>query len=239
MAAKGFRVLALDQDIAGLEELARGDSRITIAAVDVTDSSSVSNLLGGTAWDHVVAAAGIGYTGRIDATSIDVHSRLMAVNYLGTVHTVKAVLPAMIAADRGRITIFASIAGWVPAPEHGPYGATKAALVNWSQALAAELDRSHVEVTCVCPSAVATPLLDAMPAAKRGERYLAPAEPDHVVDAVLKAMEHGRPWVFPREAKTLQLFQRFTPHLMQRGIRYMLKDHTSHSGPATYRRRQL
>ena len=223
MAGKGFRVLALDQSRAGLEELAKEDSRISIATVDVTDAETVSNLIGGTAWDHLVVAAGIGHTGRIDSTSLDEHTRLMTVNYFGTVNTVKAALPAMMAADSGRITIFASLAGWVPAPEHGPYGATKAALVNWSQALAAELVGTHVKVTCVCPSAVATPLLDAMPASKRGERYLRPAGPDQVVHAVLKAMDEGRPWVFPREAKAIQLVQRFTPHLMQRLIRFMVR----------------
>ncbi|MGH9138798.1 MAG: SDR family NAD(P)-dependent oxidoreductase [Acidimicrobiales bacterium] len=223
LASRGVEVLALDRDEAGLKELKATTGGVDVATVDVTDEDAVAAQIAGTAWDHLVTAAGIGHTGRIDATTPAEHAKLMAVNYLGTVHTVHAALPAMTAARRGRVTIFASLAGWVPAPEHGPYGATKAALVMWSQALRRELVRSGVGVTCVCPSAVATPLLDDMPASKAGQRYLKPAAPEQVVEAVLKAVDRGRPWVFPREAKALQLLQRFAPHALERTTRWILR----------------
>jgi short-subunit dehydrogenase len=223
LAARGDEVLALDVDEPGLKELAAGSPRVRTATVDVTDADAITREVGGSAWDHVVTAAGIGHTGRVDATSPAEHARLMAVNYMGTVNTVTAVLPAMTAVGRGRITIFSSLTGWVPAPEHGPYGATKAALVMWSQALARELSGTGVGVTCVCPSAVATPLLDDMPASKRGQRYVRPATPEQIVDKVLEAMDRGRPWVFPREAKALQVLQRFTPRLLERATRLMLR----------------
>lgn len=224
LARQGTSVLAIDRDETGLKALADEVPGVEWTAIDVTDPGAVHDAVAGHPWDHVVTAAGIGHTGRVDDTALETHARLMAVNYLGTVATVKAALPAMQAAGRGRITIFASLTGWVPAPEHGPYGATKAALVLWSQALARELRGSGVGVTCACPSAVATPLLDDMPASKRGARYLRPAEPEEVVDAVLKAMTTGRPWVFPREAKALQLLQRYVPGLLDRTTRLMLRE---------------
>lgn len=221
--ARGIEVLALDRSALGLEELVRKAPSIRTSTVDVADAAAVQEAVTGPDWDHVVTAAGIGHTGRIDATSPEEHRRLVNVNYLGTVHTVLAALPAMQRAGKGRITVFASLAGWVPAPEHGPYGATKAALVMWSQALARELAGSGVGVTCACPSAVATPLLDDMPAAKRGQRYVKPATPEQIVDAVLAAMDRGRPWVFPREAKALQVMQRFSPRLLDRATRTLLR----------------
>lgn len=223
LAERGMEVVALDRDEAGLSRLAERAPTITTKVLDVTDADAVSDAVGGRAWDHLVTAAGIGHTGAVAATAPEVHRRLMEVNYLGTVHAVTAALPAMTARGTGRLTVFASLAGWVPAPEHGPYGATKAALVLWSQALRRELAGSGVGVTCVCPSAVATPLLDDMPAAKRGARYVRPASPEQVVDAVLKAMDRGRPWVFPREAKALQVLQRFTPRALDRATRLLLR----------------
>lgn len=221
LAERGIEVTAVDRDAAGLSELE--SAGLATEVLDVTDADAIAALVAGRLWDHLVTAAGIGHTGSVETTAPEVHRRLMEVNYLGTVNVVTAALPAMRAAGRGRITVFASLAGWVPAPEHGPYGATKAALVLWSQALRRELAGTGVEVTCVCPSAVATPLLDAMPAAKRGARYVRPATPEQIVAAVLTAMDRGRPWVFPREAKALQLLQRFTPRALDRATRLMLR----------------
>lgn len=223
LAQRGLDVHAVDRDERGLAVLAAAVPDVTTKVVDVTDPDAVTAVAGGTAWDHLVTAAGIGHTGRVDATSPAEHRRLMDVNYLGTVHTVAAALPAMEAAGRGRVTIFASLAGWVPAPEHGPYGATKAALIMWAEALRRELLGTGVRVTCVCPSAVATPLLDDMPAAKRGTKYVRAATPEEIVDAVLRAMDRDRPWVFPREARALQVMQRFTPRLLDRATRLLLR----------------
>lgn len=222
LARRGVQVTAVDRDAAGLESLAAEPS-VTTAVLDVTDEAAVADAVGSTPWDHVVTAAGIGHTGSVGTTSAATHRRLMEVNYLGTVHVVTAALPALRAANAGRLTIFASLAGWVPAAEHGPYGATKAALVLWAEALRRELRGTGVGVTCVCPSAVATPLLDDMPAAKRGTRYLKPATPEQIVDAVLRAMDRERAWVFPREAKALQLMQRFTPRALDQATRLLLR----------------
>ncbi|MFN2538500.1 MAG: SDR family NAD(P)-dependent oxidoreductase [Mycobacteriales bacterium] len=103
----------------------------------------------------------------------------------------------------------------MPAPQHAPYGATKAALVFWAQVLQKELRPKGLKVTCVCPSAVATPLLDDMPAAKNTKASaVKPATPEQIADAVLKAVDHDRFWVFPREARVLQSFQRHFPRLL-------------------------
>jgi hypothetical protein len=62
-----------------------------------------------------------------------------------------------------------------------------------------------------------------MPAAKAGARYVKPGTPEQIVASVLQAIDRGKPWVFPREAKALQLLQRFTPRMMDRATRLMLK----------------
>jgi short-subunit dehydrogenase len=215
-AGRGAQVLALDSREDRLEALEAECPGIELRSVDVTNGEAVAEAVGDGPWDVVVAAAGIGHTGRIVETSTGEHDRLMKVNFLGVVNTVKAVLPAMMAAGEGRIAVLASIAGWVPAAEHGPYGATKAALIMWCQALMKETRDSAITVTCVCPSVVATPLLDDMPAAKRGTRLVRPASPAKVADAVIEAIDRRREWVFPREARALQLLQRFAPRALDR-----------------------
>ncbi len=227
LARRGTTVHALDRDAAALASLASGDpSTIVPHAIDVTDAAALDALLRPLAAsvDLVVTAAGIGHTGRIAETEPATFARLMAVNYLGTVATIAPVLPAMIERGRGRIVLFASLAGWVPAPAHGPYNATKAALVMYAEVLRSELARTGVRVTCVCPPAVATPLLDAMPHTKPGLRFVAPLVPEHVVDAVELAIERDRFWVFPDAgSKILWRIRRFTPRLLGAAIDRMLR----------------
>ncbi|MGH9188129.1 MAG: SDR family NAD(P)-dependent oxidoreductase, partial [Acidimicrobiales bacterium] len=94
----------------------------------------------------------------------------MAINYLGTLNTIVPVLPAMVRRRTGRIVLFASIAGWLPARSCAAYNPSKAALVMYAEILRQELAGTGVGVTCVCPPAVATPMLDDMPAAKAALR---------------------------------------------------------------------
>jgi short-subunit dehydrogenase len=226
LARKGATVHALDRDAAALDALAREGPSIVPHAIDVTDAAALDLLLRPLAAsvDLVVTAAGIGHTGRIAETDPATFARLMSVNYLGTIATIAPLLPSMIDRRRGRIVLFASLAGWVPAPAHGPYNATKAALVMYAEVLRSELAGSGVRVTCVCPPAVATPLLDAMPHTKPGFRFVAPMSPEKVVDAVERAIERDRFWVFPDAAsKALWRLRRFMPRLLGTAVDRMLR----------------
>jgi short-subunit dehydrogenase len=99
--------------------------------------------------------------------------------------------------DDGHLVIFGSIAGWVPAPLHSAYSATKAAVVMHAEIVRQELRGTGVKLTCVCPPSVATPLLDAMPASKAAAERVKPLSADQVVDAVESAVRRNRFWVFP------------------------------------------
>jgi len=65
-------------------------------------------------------------------------------------------LPAMIARHSGRIMNVASTAGFQPGPLMAVYYATKAFVISFSEAIANELQKSGVIVTCFCPGATHT-----------------------------------------------------------------------------------
>jgi short-subunit dehydrogenase len=218
LAERGAGVLALDHSADLLDKLAVDAPSISTAAADVRDASALAAALA-PALDRVdllVTAAGIGHTGRVLETELDVFERLMAVNYLGTVATVKQVLPGMIDRGRGHVVIYASMAGWVPAPQHGPYNATKAAVMMFAECLRGELRGKGVALTVVCPPAVATPLLDDMPVSKAAAaRSLKPLTPAKVVLAVEHAIEADRFMVIPDlPSKALWRMRRHTPRLV-------------------------
>jgi short-subunit dehydrogenase len=225
LARRGTRVHALDRDGDALEVLAKEHPTIVAHPVDVTDLAALEAVVRPLAdeVDLLVTAAGIGHTGLLVDTPPALLERLMRVNYLGTVSTIAWVLPAMQAKRRGRSVVFASMAGWVPAREHAPYNATKAALVMYSEILQLEAGDSGIHVHCVCPPAVDTPLLDAMPASKAGLKYIKAMTPERVVDAIESAMAADRFWVFPDTAsKVLWRLRRHTPRLLHGIIRRIL-----------------
>lgn len=65
-------------------------------------------------------------------------------------------LPDMIKRGRGRILNVASVVGFVPLPKMSVYGASKAYVLSFSEALSAELKGTGVTVTCLCPGAAKT-----------------------------------------------------------------------------------
>jgi short-subunit dehydrogenase len=67
-----------------------------------------------------------------------------------------ALLPGMVQRRRGVILNVASLAGFMPTPYMAVYGATKAFVISYSEALGLELSGSGVTVTALCPGPVTT-----------------------------------------------------------------------------------
>jgi len=135
------------------------------------------------------------------------------VNYLGSVHVARAVVPRMAAGRGGALILVASIAGWVPMTSVGAYSASKAALVAMAEVLARECAGSGVRVVCVCPPAVETPMLTEM---QRGHPDVisdAPGiHPDIVLRSAERALARGRVLAFPgRGTTTLWRARRLAP----------------------------
>ena len=111
----------------------------------------------------------------------------MEINLLGTWRVTAASVDALVAA-RGRVVMLASRMAVMQLPLAAAYGASKRAMVAYADALRMEIG-SHVDVTCVYPSAVRSPIHDSTAAAGLSLEGMSSYEPlDGVVDAVLKAV---------------------------------------------------
>ena len=106
--------------------------------------------------DSVVPNAGIGMYGGILDQSDEELSTMMDTNYAGTVFTVRAALPPMLAAGGGDIVIVSSVAGFRGGPDEAVYAGTKHAQVGLAGSLDRELREQGVRVTLICPAATAT-----------------------------------------------------------------------------------
>ncbi|MFM9379320.1 mycofactocin-coupled SDR family oxidoreductase [Gordonia sp. VNK21] len=109
--------------------------------------------------DHVVANAGILTWGLTWEMSEDQFTDVVDVNLVGTWKTLKAAVPAMLAArNGGSITVISSTAGLKAMPNQASYSASKFALRGLAQTAAKELGPKHIRVNTVHPYAVNTPM---------------------------------------------------------------------------------
>jgi NAD(P)-dependent dehydrogenase (short-subunit alcohol dehydrogenase family) len=141
--------------------LTNGSKLWTPLPLDVTSGASVeaaiTDVLGSEGRiDALIHCAGISIAGAIEDVTIAEAERQLATNYLGTVRMVKAVLPAMRRAGRGRLIIVGSIGGLIGLPFIGHYSASKFALDGMVQALRIEIAPFGLEATILHPGDIKT-----------------------------------------------------------------------------------
>ena len=109
--------------------------------------------------DVLVNSAGIGIGGnfaQLETKKVDLQ---LDVNLRGTFIVTREALP-LLRTSGGLILTLASIAGTIPTPGLSIYGATKAALIAWTNSLNREEAEHGVRATTLCPAFVATPMTD-------------------------------------------------------------------------------
>jgi NAD(P)-dependent dehydrogenase (short-subunit alcohol dehydrogenase family) len=199
----GGVVAAVDIDEDGLRETAAGFESIRTWQLDVSNRTEVEAVVTSVETDlgpleRVYNGAAIQPTGLLLDKTADEINRVMNINYGGVVNVSLAALPRMLERGRGVLINFASIAGWVPTLHFGAYNASKFAVVAFTEVLYHENRGKGVQITCVCPSQVDTPLvLQATSKPKILETGPAPMKPEKVLDAVDRAIDRDRFWVFP------------------------------------------
>lgn len=130
--------------------------------LDVTDAEAVTattrEILAQGPLDLVVYCAG--HYREMRATEMDMADlkRHLDINYVGALHVLDAIVPAMSARGRGHISLISSVAGFRGLPKSLAYGPTKAALTNLAENLYLDLGPLGVGVSVVHPGFVQTPL---------------------------------------------------------------------------------
>jgi 2-hydroxycyclohexanecarboxyl-CoA dehydrogenase len=163
-------------------------------AVDMTDVASIAAFAEsvqarrGTV-DILVNGAGWGRTHPFWEGTPELWQQLIALNLVGPMTLVKALLPRMLERKSGRIVNIASDAGRVGSLGETVYAAAKGGLIAFTKSLARETARYGINVNCVCPGPTDTPLLAAVPeshleAFKKAIPLRRFAQPSEVADAV-------------------------------------------------------
>jgi 2-hydroxycyclohexanecarboxyl-CoA dehydrogenase len=172
LAAEGAAVVIADVNEQGAGDVAKsiseGGGRALAVPVDVTDAPGVRAMTERAIAsfgkvDILVSNAGWDRAGPFADTDEQLWDRVIAINYRGHLATCHAALPHMRERGAGRIITVASDAGRVGSSGEVVYSGAKGAVIAFTKGLAREVARYGINVNCVAPGLVDTPLLAEMP----------------------------------------------------------------------------
>jgi 3-dehydrosphinganine reductase len=108
----------------------------------------------------LINCAGFARPGYLDELPLEHYREMMDVNFFGTLHTTKAIVPHFKRAKRGHLVQTSSMAGFLGLFGYTGYCASKYAVIGFAQALRQELKPFNIRVTVLCPPNTRTPGLD-------------------------------------------------------------------------------
>ena len=188
--AQGARVVVSARNARALDDFVTRHPGSVAQVLDVTNVQAVrrvaQQLLAQGPLDGVLYSAGHYQAMRAGAFNLVEMQRHCAVNYLGALNLLDAVLPALLARGSGHISLVASVAGYRGLPHCLAYGPTKAALINLAEALYLDLHDKGLGVSLINPGFVQTPLT-------AGNAFEMPGllTPKQAASAILKGWERG------------------------------------------------
>lgn len=200
---------------------------VTVVPLDLALPAAAERLFdamegAGVVIDVLVNNAGTALLDRFAAAPLATAQEILAVNVSALTELCWLFGRAMQARGQGYILNVASAAAFVPAPNMAVYGASKAYIRSFSDAIAHEL-RPGVRITSVCPSGMATGFwANAAPGGVAGMTTGGNERPEDVARAALRALFAGRRGVVPgmknrlNEALTRVLPRRFLVHMTGR-----------------------
>ena len=159
-AREGARVIATDINAAALAEL-KAIAGITPRHLDVTDADAIQALVADIGPVQVLFnAAGIVHAGSILECEEADWDFSFNLNARAMYRLIRAVLPGMLKQGSGSIINIASVAGSIKGiPNRFVYGASKAAVIGLTKAVAADFITRGIRCNAICPGTIESPSL--------------------------------------------------------------------------------
>lgn len=160
-AREGASLVLSARNARALQKLANELGGAQTEPLDVSDGQAVAraaaSVAQGGALDIVICTAALYEPSRIADLDPDRTEALLRVNILGTLNVARLCPPLL--PDGGQLVLFGSVAGYFGLPRGQAYSATKAAVNNIAESLAAEL-APRIDVRLVCPGFVRSRLTE-------------------------------------------------------------------------------
>jgi short-subunit dehydrogenase len=232
-AARGDRIVAVarnEERLRTLETEVPDASQLSFHVADVADAASMTAmaeavLADGGAPDVVLANAGVGLDALFVETTDEALQRVLEINVVGLVRTVRPFVPGMLERGRGRILLVSSIVGKRGIPHYAAYSASKFALHGIADALRAELYGTGVSVGVVCPASTSTDFQKHADRIGPAQHRVRPRRhtPESVAHAIVRmAGSTRREMILGMEAKLMTFVDAIAPGIIDRVLARML-----------------
>lgn len=207
------------------------DIHVDVLSSDLSHSEAGQKLFAATqqlglSVDILINNAGFATYGSFDSLDAEREQQEIMLNVAAVVNLTHHFLPAMLARRSGSIINVASTAAFQPTPYMAVYGASKAFVLSFSEALWAEYRSKGIRVLALCPGPTSTDFFNVVGTedAALGSKET----PEKVVQVALRALERGRPSVISGRQNALRANSvRFAPREMvaRMGERMMRPGH--------------
>lgn len=134
-------------------------NRITTIAIDLSEKDAPLNLynqLSDKNIDILINNAGFSVVGESVEIPIDKDEDMLMVNAVNAMSLTKLFLKDMIKKGEGVIINVASLGAFTPGPYIASYYASKSFMLNYTKAINAEINNSHIHIYCLCPGPINT-----------------------------------------------------------------------------------
>jgi len=226
-AQRGAKVVLAARDEEQLEslreEIRRGGGEALVVKTDIRSFSDTQRLARETIvkWGRIdILIANAGQYIQDDSCAVDLqaYERSMALNFMGTLHAVKSVLPEMRHRGQGHIVLVNSLDAKKGIVGDGPYVAAKAALDGFGDVLRQELKPKRIHITSIYPGRVDTPMLKSV-----NVPWISPKiSPGKVVRAMIQGIKRNKAIVIvPSVFFLLGSLNSLFPRLADRVYRFL------------------
>lgn len=226
LAGDGWQVALTARSEDKLKEIAETNDKLHVFAGDVTKPKKMTEIVEQIEKDlgplHlVILNAGTYFPDSAEDLKAAAFKKIYEVNVFGAVNALEPALAKMKERGQGHIAIMASVAGYRGLPRSLAYGSSKAALNNFTEALAGELRGTGIKVQVINPGFVKTPLTD-----KNDFPMPMRIEVDEAAEKLVNGLNSSRfeinfPWLF---CFLLKFFGRITPNKLYIWVLSKMKD---------------
>jgi 3-dehydrosphinganine reductase len=163
IARDRYKLEAAKQEIE--EVKVNKDRHILAIPADVSDRISIENAIKSAIEqlgrvDILINCAGIAHPDYFQKLPVEIFERSMAINYFGTLHSIRSVLPVMEVQKCGHLVLVSSGAGLIGIYGYTAYSPTKFAIRGLAESLRGELKPLGINVSVVYPPDTDTPQLE-------------------------------------------------------------------------------
>jgi hypothetical protein len=218
LAARGANLILVASSEDKLRTLAsqvkkQFKANVEIIVADLSDNKAPSKVFSavqkaGQVADVLISNAGFGTRGQFHTLPADQEQKEIMVNVAAVVQLTHLFLPSMVMKKEGLVINVSSTAAFQPVPFMAVYGATKAFVLSFSEALWAEYRKQGIRILALCPGET-----DTFEAMGTEERIFGRMQSSgSVVETALRALEHGRSYAIDGKANYLMAnLIRFAP----------------------------